>query len=97
MTAHRHVAKERPTEPREIEKYRADAKLFGLRRKGDGAALRGDPVRGIVYRPVEPGSFPLVAGATSRVGRLRAYGNAIVPPLAAEFVGAVIDALIEAG
>jgi hypothetical protein len=27
------------------------------------------------------------------VGRLRAYGNAIVAPLAAEFIGAVMDVL----
>ncbi|WP_427183570.1 DNA cytosine methyltransferase [Bordetella bronchialis] len=29
------------------------------------------------WRPVEPGTFPLAHGAASRVGRLRAYGNAI--------------------
>jgi DNA (cytosine-5)-methyltransferase 1 len=29
------------------------------------------------WRPVEPGTFPLAHGATQRVGRLRAYGNAI--------------------
>jgi DNA (cytosine-5)-methyltransferase 1 len=29
------------------------------------------------WRPVEPGTFPLAHGATSRVGRLRAYGNAV--------------------
>ncbi|AOJ11933.1 methyltransferase [Burkholderia mayonis] len=29
------------------------------------------------WRPVEPGTFPLAHGAPSRVGRLRAYGNAI--------------------
>jgi DNA (cytosine-5)-methyltransferase 1 len=28
-------------------------------------------------RPVEPGTFPLAHGAASRVGRLRAYGNAV--------------------
>jgi Site-specific DNA methylase len=28
-------------------------------------------------RPFEPGSFPLAYGATSRVGRLRAYGNGL--------------------
>jgi DNA (cytosine-5)-methyltransferase 1 len=37
------------------------------------------------WRPVEPGSFPLVNGAAARVGRLRGYGNAIVAPQAAEF------------
>lgn len=34
------------------------------------------------WRPVEPESCPLVDGATSRVGRLRAYGNGIVPQVA---------------
>jgi hypothetical protein len=27
------------------------------------------------------------------MGRLRGYGNAIVPPLAAEFIGAVMETL----
>ena len=34
------------------------------------------------WRPVEPSTFPLVDGATSRVGRLRAYGNAITAQVA---------------
>jgi DNA (cytosine-5)-methyltransferase 1 len=38
------------------------------------------------FRPVRPGSFPLAHGIPGRVVRLRAYGNAIVPPLAAEFI-----------
>jgi DNA (cytosine-5)-methyltransferase 1 len=33
----------------------------------------------------------LVHGDPTRVGRLRAYGNAIVPPLAAEVIGAYLD------
>ena len=36
-------------------------------------------------------SFPLAVGATSRVGRLRAYGNAIVPQVAAEIVSAYLE------
>ena len=43
-------------------------------------------------RRVEPGVRPLAHGVPARVGRLRAYGNAIVPPLAAEFVRAYMDA-----
>ena len=39
-------------------------------------------------RRVESGSFPLVNGFPGRVGLLRGYGNAIVPPLAAEFIKA---------
>ena len=34
------------------------------------------------WRPVRSDSFPLVNGATSRVGRLRAYGNAITAQVA---------------
>ena len=43
-------------------------------------------------RPVEPGTFPLAHGAPARVGRLRAYGNAIVPQVAAAFVRAFMEA-----
>ena len=39
-------------------------------------------------RPVEPGTFPLAHGLPARVGRLRGYGNAIVPQVAAEFIRA---------
>jgi DNA (cytosine-5)-methyltransferase 1 len=45
------------------------------------------------WRPVEPGTFPLVDGATARVGRLRAYGNAICLPQATAFVEAVMEVL----
>lgn len=43
------------------------------------------------WRPVEPGTFPLANGAPARVGRLRAYGNAIN----AEAAEAVIRAYME--
>jgi len=43
-------------------------------------------------RRVEPGSFPLATGVPARVGRLRAYGNSIVPPLAAIFIRAFMEA-----
>jgi DNA (cytosine-5)-methyltransferase 1 len=45
-------------------------------------------------RRFEPGTFPLAHGVRNRVGRLRAYGNAINPWLAAEFLGACDDSLI---
>lgn len=35
--------------------------------------------------------FPLATKSVSRVGRLRAYGNAICAPLAAEVIGAWMD------
>jgi DNA (cytosine-5)-methyltransferase 1 len=40
------------------------------------------------FRPVEPGSFPLVNGSAARVGRLRLYGDAICVPCATEFIKA---------
>lgn len=43
------------------------------------------------WRPVEPGTFPLAHGIPNRVGRLRAYGNAINPYLAAEFIKAYMQ------
>jgi DNA (cytosine-5)-methyltransferase 1 len=41
-------------------------------------------------RPVGPGSFPLGHGIQRRTSKLRAYGNAIVPQIAAEFIGAAM-------
>jgi len=43
------------------------------------------------FRPTKPRIFPLAHGSTSRVGRLRAYGNAIVPQVAAEFIKAYME------
>lgn len=43
------------------------------------------------WRPVEPGTFPLAHGATARVGRLRAYGNAINAEAARVFIEAVME------
>lgn len=47
------------------------------------------PCRDGKWRPTQPGIFPLAHGATSRVGRLRAYGNGLCAAQAAEFIGAV--------
>ena len=44
------------------------------------------------WRPVEPGTFPLAHGASARVGRLRAYGNAINAIQAQTFIEAVMVA-----
>ena len=43
------------------------------------------------WRPVEPGTFPLANGATARVGRLRAYGNAINAEAAEAVIRAYMD------
>ena len=47
------------------------------------------------FRPVEPGTFPLANGVSARVGRLRGYGNAIVPQVAVEFIKAFMEAVNE--
>ncbi|WP_082483588.1 DNA cytosine methyltransferase [Methylobacterium sp. Leaf87] len=47
------------------------------------------------WRPVEPGTFPLVASAPARMGRLRAYGNAICAEAAKAFIQAADAALAD--
>lgn len=44
------------------------------------------------WRPVEPGTFPLVDGSTQRVGQLRAYGNAINAEAAKTFIECAMEA-----
>jgi len=41
--------------------------------------------------PTEPAFFPLAYGVAERVVRLRGYGNAIVPQVAAEFIAACLE------
>lgn len=72
--------------------------LHDKRQSGDDVTRRGEvsfwsacdwlPCTDGKTRPVEPGTFPLAYGAPARMGRLRAYGNSIVAPLAAEFIAA---------
>jgi len=45
------------------------------------------------FRPVEPSTFPLADGAPARVGRLRAYGNAINAEAAIAFIQSAMDSL----
>jgi len=42
-------------------------------------------------RRIQPGTFPVVDGTFSRVGRLRAYGNALVPQVAALFIRSFME------
>lgn len=43
------------------------------------------------WRPVKPGIEPLAHGVSGRVGALQAYGNAIVPQVAAEVIRSYMD------
>lgn len=49
------------------------------------------PCRDGKSRPAEPGVFPLADGISARVGRLRAYGNAIVPQVGAVILRSLIS------
>jgi DNA (cytosine-5)-methyltransferase 1 len=46
-----------------------------------------------IARPVESGTFPLVAGVPGRVGLLRGYGNAITTEVAVTFIRSALDAI----
>lgn len=50
------------------------------------------PCRDGKARPTQPGIFPLAHGAAARVVRLRGYGDAIVAPVAEEFIRAYMMA-----
>ncbi len=43
------------------------------------------------YRAIEPSVQPLAHGVPHRMGRLRGYGNAIVPQVAAQVIGAYME------
>lgn len=43
--------------------------------------------------PVRPGTFPMADAPSARVGRLRAYGNALDAETATQFCGAIREAL----
>ena len=76
--------------------------VVGLGDSGSGDGARPGPTNGYwadadwllcrdgKWRPVEPGTFPLAHGAPARVGRLRAYGNAINAKAAQAFIESVM-------
>ncbi len=90
--------------PRDAEPQRS-----GAGRADGGAVLHPGPTNGYwrdadwllcrnpvgepSWRPVEPGTFPLAHGLAGRVGRLRAYGNAVNAQVATGFLQALKETL----
>lgn len=71
-----------------IERIEQPGPVNGFWRDADWLRCRDEK-----WRPVEPGTFPLADGAPSRVGRLRAYGNAINARAAEVFIRSVMDCI----
>ena len=78
----------------------------GVQESGDGFASAGEtfwddcewiPCRDGKTRPIERGTLPLSDGVPQRMGKLRAYANAIVPQAAAAFIKAFLSAKEGAG
>jgi DNA (cytosine-5)-methyltransferase 1 len=74
---HRNGADQRPSGQAGVAGFWSDAEWIPC---ADGKA-----------RPIEPGTFPLAHGAASRVGRLRAYGNALCAETAVTFIRAAME------
>ena len=44
-------------------------------------------------RPIEPGIYPLAYGVPERMGKLKGFGNSIIPQLAAQFMLSFIESV----
>ena len=75
----------------EKESDAVERDAFERSRRSPWADLQWLPCTDGKARPVEPGHEPLAHGVQHRPSKLRAYGNAIVPQVAAEFIKAVMD------
>lgn len=68
----------------------------GFWRGAEWVACYDPRTDGVCYRPAQPGHEPLATRSPGRVGRLRAYGNALCAPLAAAFIEAVMEVICDA-
>ncbi|MDC8457846.1 DNA cytosine methyltransferase [Marinobacter sp. DS40M6] len=82
---------EESTGARDVEPERSGASINPGPTNGFWASSDWLFCRDGKWRPVEPGTFPLAHGAPARVGRLRAYGNAINAEAATVFIESVMD------
>ena len=88
----------RPNRPGSLAGNKAEATGHGRSAQSAGfwSGAEWIECRDGKLRPVEPGTSPLAHGVSARVVRLRGYGNAIVPQVAAAFVRAFMDVASEA-
>jgi DNA (cytosine-5)-methyltransferase 1 len=73
-----------------VERIESAGPANGFWRTADWLLCRDEK-----WRAVEPGTFPLADGAPARVGRLRAYGNAINAEAAVAFIQSADEAMKE--
>jgi DNA (cytosine-5)-methyltransferase 1 len=77
----------------ESSRFRKDGKERNdtVPRQAPLGSLRHHALHRREKEAIEPGLVPLAHGIPARMVRLRGYGNAIVPQVAAEFVQAYLD------
>jgi len=90
--------REKGHQPSRSNGWLGDTTSVGLEGSKQAGTAPWTAPGGFVYIPcadgkarrLEPSIEPLAHGVSNRVGRLRAYGNAIAPQVAAEFIKAVM-------
>ena len=79
--------------PHSMPTRRAEGRSIAGRRPSPWGGAVLIPCADGKARRIEPSIEPLVDGLPGRVGLLRGYGNAIVPQVAAEFIGAFCEVM----
>ena len=75
-----------------LQEHNQERSVAGIRRSDGWWTNNFIPCGDGKTRRLEPGLSPLVDGVPGRVVRLRGYGNAIVPQVAAEFIRSFMEA-----